>query len=109
MGFGGPVTAWEVFWVDAFAVLLWALLVTPFVVGVTFFLFRSFSTHRMELAERWSARGRAALDAKKPDEAITALRTALVYAPATRDDELLLAEALEQTGRPDQAEESYQY
>jgi len=85
------------------------LLVTAALFGVTFFLFRSFSTHRMELAERWSARGRAALDAKKPDEAITALRTALVYAPATRDDELLLAEALEQTGRPDQAEESYQY
>jgi tetratricopeptide (TPR) repeat protein len=50
-----------------------------------------------------------ALQTGKPDEAITALRTALVYAPGTRDDELLLAEALEQTNRPEQAEESYQY
>ena len=37
------------------------------------------------------------------------MRTALVYAPGTQEFELLLAEALEQTGRPEEAEESYQY
>jgi tetratricopeptide (TPR) repeat protein len=85
------------------------LLVTAGLFGVTFFLFRSFSTHRTDLARRWSARGRMALQTGKPDEAITALRTALVYSPGSRDDELLLAQALEQTHRPEQAEESYQY
>lgn len=76
---------------------------------VTLFLFRSFTAHRADLAQRWSARGRTALQAGKADEAIAALRTALLYEPGTRDDELLLAEALEQTNRPEEAEESYQY
>lgn len=76
---------------------------------VTLFLFRSFTAHRADLAQRWSARGRMALQAGRPDDAITALRTALVYEPGTPDNELLLAEALEQTNRPEQAEESYQY
>ncbi len=89
--------------------ILTLLLVTAALFGVTLFLFRSFSAHRLELARRWSARGQAALKAAKPDEAITALRTALAYAPGTREYELSLAQALGQTGRPDQAEESYRY
>src|SRR6185437_14555862 len=65
---------------------------------VTLFLFRSFTSHRAELAVRWSGRGKAALDAGKPDQAMVALRTALSYAPDTRSYELLLAQALADSG-----------
>ena len=37
------------------------LLVTIVLFLLTFFLFRSFTTHREELAQRWSARGQAAI------------------------------------------------
>jgi len=37
---------------------------------VTLFLFRSFSAHREVLAQRWSDRGRASLQAGNPGEAI---------------------------------------
>ena len=77
--------------------------------AVTLFLFRSFSAHRVDLAQRWAERGKAALGTGKPDEAVTALRAALSYAPANRDYELLLAQALGETGRAEESEESYQY
>jgi tetratricopeptide (TPR) repeat protein len=72
----------------------------------TFFLFRSFSVRRASLAQSWSQTGRAALQSGRADEAVQALRTALSYAPGTRQYELLLAEALGQAGHTD---ESYQY
>ncbi len=70
---------------------------------VTLFLFRSFTSHRNELAVRWSDRGRSALDAGKPEQAMVALRTALSYAPGTRSYELLLAQALADAGRTEEA------
>jgi Flp pilus assembly protein TadD len=70
---------------------------------VTLFLFRSFASHREDLAVRWSGRGKAALDAGKPVEAMVALRTALSYAPGTRSYELLLAQALADAGHTDEA------
>lgn len=70
---------------------------------VTLFLFRSFTSHRAELAVRWSGRGKAALDAGKPDQAMVALRTALSYAPGTRSYEMLLAQALADAGHTDEA------
>lgn len=73
---------------------------------ITLFLFRSSSAHRANLAERWSDRGRAALDASRPAEAIVDLRTALTYAPGTRAYQFLLAQALGEAG---DTEESYQY
>jgi len=81
-------------------------LATVVLFAVTLFLFRSFTTHRGELAIRWSGRGRAALAAGRPVEAIGALRTALSYAPADREYELLLAEALDKAGH---TEEAYNY
>src|SRR5579863_8745700 len=66
--------------------------------AITLFLFRSFSTHRADLAQRWAARGSQALDAGKADEAIVDLRAALTYAPGTRAYELLLAQALGEAG-----------
>jgi tetratricopeptide (TPR) repeat protein len=73
---------------------------------VTLFLFRSFETHRRELAKRWSDRGLAAFQAHQPEQAIAAYRTALSYTPGERSYELLLAEALGQAGR---TEEAYNY
>jgi tetratricopeptide (TPR) repeat protein len=72
----------------------------------TYFLFRSFQTHRAELAKRWAGRGSVAFHANHPKEAIQFYRTALSYAPGERSYELMLAEALGQAG---QTEESYNY
>jgi Flp pilus assembly protein TadD len=78
-------------------------LLTGVLLLVTLFLFRSFTSHRAELAVRWSGRGKAALDAGKPDQAMVALRTALSYAPGTRSYEMLLAQALADAGHTDEA------
>jgi len=86
--------------------LLTISLITGLLFACTLFLFRSFSTHRAELARRWSDRGRRALLANRPQEAIADLHAALLYSPATREYELLLAQALGQAGR---TEESYNY
>jgi tetratricopeptide (TPR) repeat protein len=82
------------------------LLVTIVLSGITLFLFRSFTAHRAELAQRWSDRGHDALQAGRPDQAVVALRTALSYAPDERSYELLLAQALGDAGH---LEESYNY
>lgn len=82
------------------------LLVTAVLFAITLFLFRSFSTHRQELAQRWSDRGRAAIRSGHPEQAIVALRTALSYAPDERPYELMLAQALGDAGH---LEESYNY
>lgn len=79
------------------------VLLTGVLFLVTLFLFRSFTAHREELAVRWSGRGKAALDAGKPEQAMVALRTALSYAPGTRSYELLLAQALADAGHMDEA------
>ena len=66
---------------DALTFLSLAL-ITAVLFAVTSFLFHSFATHRAELAERWAARGRAAIASGHPDQAIVALRAALSHAPA---------------------------
>lgn len=81
-------------------------LITVVLFLATLLLFRSFSSHREDLAQRWSDRGRTALAAGKPGEAIGALRTALVYAPGKREYELSLAQALGEAG---QIDASYNY
>src|ERR1700744_472958 len=83
--------------------ILSLVLITGILFVATLFLFRSFSAHRAELARRWSGRGRAALAAGKPVEAIADLRTALTYAPGTRDYQLFLAEALGEAGQTDES------
>jgi tetratricopeptide (TPR) repeat protein len=90
---------------DALTILSLTL-ITILLFAITLFLFRSFASHRNELAQRWSARGRAAMSSGHPDQAIVALRTALSYAPGDRSYELLLAQALGDAGH---AEESYNY
>jgi tetratricopeptide (TPR) repeat protein len=78
-------------------------LITGVLFVVTHFLFHSFASHREQLAQRWSARGREALPSGHPDQAIVALRTALSYAPGNRSYELLLAQALADAGHTDEA------
>ena len=90
---------------DALSILS-LVLITIVLFGFTLLLFRSFSAHRTDLAKRWSERGRRALHAGRPAEAMIDLRTALTYAPGTRSYELLLAQALGEAGR---TEESYNY
>jgi len=80
--------------------------ITAVLFAVTLFLFRSFASHREELAQRWAARGQAAISSGRPDQAIVALRTALSYAPGERSYELLLAQALGDAGY---TEQSYNY
>lgn len=79
---------------------------TGILFAVTLLLFRSFSTHRADLAVRYSERGRIALAESRPKDAIAALRTSLIYAPSERSTEFLLAQALGADGR---LEESRNY
>jgi tetratricopeptide (TPR) repeat protein len=81
-------------------------LITVVLFAITLFLFRTFASHREELAQRWAARGQAAMSSGHPEQAIVALRTALSYAPGERSYELLLAQALGDAGH---IEESYNY
>jgi tetratricopeptide (TPR) repeat protein len=74
--------------------------------GVTLFLFQSFQAHRVDLARRWSERGRQALAHNQPEQAVAALRTALSYDPDgadARTDQLLLAQGLADAGHLDEA------
>lgn len=92
----------RLFFRDSLTFLVLTLL-TVILFLVTLFLFRSFTAHRAELAIRWSGRGKAALNAGKPEQAMVALHTALSYAPGTRSYELLLAQALENAGHTEEA------
>jgi tetratricopeptide (TPR) repeat protein len=70
---------------------------------LTLLLFRSFATHRADLAVRWAARGEASLKQGHPDQAVPALRTALIYAPETRSYQMMLAQALGDSGHVEEA------
>jgi tetratricopeptide (TPR) repeat protein len=70
---------------------------------LTWLLFRSFTAHRADLAVRWAARGQAALAQGHPDQAVPALRTALVYAPDERSYQMMLAQALGDSGHAEEA------
>lgn len=87
---------------DSFVFLILAL-VTVALFVVTLFLFRSFSSHRVELAQRWYSRGQRDLAGHNPNQAVLDLRTALAYAPAEHNYQMLLAEALSQAGNTDEA------
>jgi tetratricopeptide (TPR) repeat protein len=71
--------------------------------GVTSLLFRSFAVRRQQLAMQFSASGRQALRAGRPEQAIDDLRTALEYAPDDHPSHLLLAEALAQGHHTEEA------
>lgn len=83
--------------------LLTLLAITCALFFVTWLLFRSFSNHRTELAQRWLVRGETALGEGHPGQAIDALRSALQYAPDQRAIEIELAQALAAAGRLQEA------
>jgi tetratricopeptide (TPR) repeat protein len=71
--------------------------------GVTLALFRSFEQHRTDLAIYWSDRGQDELSHGNADQAADSLRNAISFAPDNRQYESLLAQALSESGRADQA------
>jgi Tfp pilus assembly protein PilF len=75
--------------------------------GVTWFLFQSFNSHRAELATQWANRGRAELRQGQAGKAVESLRAALSYAPDDYNSQLLLAQALADSGEIDQATNYY--
>jgi len=87
---------------DSIAFLI-LLAITAVLFAVTLFLFKSFSAHRAEIARQAGEDGRIALSQGRPRDAIGELRTALSYAPNERNYELLLAQALGQDGRLEEA------
>ncbi len=89
---------------DAVA-LLSILFITILLAVATHFLFKSYSDHREELAERWFKRGTTALEAQQPDLAINDFHSALLYAPpaSERQMEIALASALASAGRIQEA------
>ena len=89
--------------------LLSLFAITATLAVLTYFLFKSFSDHRQELAQRWLMRGRTAMAAGHPDRAVQALRSALEYegsqqqADLQRETEIELATALAASGRDAEA------
>ncbi len=73
--------------------------ITVVLAVLTWFLFNSFARHRQELAQRWLARGQAAMAGGHPEQAVEAFRSALEYDPAQRQTEIKLAMALEAADR----------
>ena len=91
---------------DGFVLLVLSL-ITVGLFGVTLFLFKSFEAHRADLGLRWSGRGRLALAQGHPDQAASALRTALSYTPDNYEDQLLLAQALAGAGHLEAANDYF--
>jgi tetratricopeptide (TPR) repeat protein len=83
-------------------------LVTLFAITVvlavlTNYLYQSYASHQVTLANRWLERGEQALRDGKPQVAIDALSSALAFSPSQRDTEIKLAEALASAGRVQEA------
>lgn len=87
---------------DSFA-LLTLLAVTLLLFTGTVFLFRAFSNLRGNLAQRWLARGEAAMQSNDPGQAVEDFRSALAYSPGQGSIEIALAEALAAAGRTQEA------
>ena len=90
---------------DSLVFLVLTLIVVA-LFGITLFLFKSFSTHRADLAKRWYQRGKQELAAHQPVQAINDLRDALGFDPSNPAYEFALAQALDQAG---QLDESFAY
>lgn len=83
--------------------LLGLFAITAVLAVLTFLLFRSYSQHEKDLAERWLRRGNAALAAGQPVAAVNALRSALAFEPENPQTQIKLAEALAGAGRIQEA------
>jgi tetratricopeptide (TPR) repeat protein len=77
--------------------------ITALLAVLTNYLYRSYASHQVELANRWLQRGEQAMREGKPQAAIDALRSALAYVPGDRSTAIKLAEALASAGRVQEA------
>jgi tetratricopeptide (TPR) repeat protein len=77
--------------------------ITALLAVLTNYLYQSYASHQVALANRWLERGEQALRDGKPQEAIDALSSALAYSPSQRSTEIKLAEALAAAGRIQEA------
>lgn len=77
--------------------------ITLLLYALTLLLFRSFEGHRADLAVYWAEQGRDQLAHGRSGDAATSLRNALSYDPDNRPYELLLAQALAESGQTEQA------
>jgi len=77
--------------------------ITALLAVLTNYLYQSYSSHQVELANRWLQRGEQAMRDGKPQAAIDALSSALAYSPSQRSTEIKLAEALASAGRIQEA------
>ncbi len=76
---------------------------TALLAVLTNYLYQSYASHQVELANRWLERGQQAMREGKPQAAIDALSSALAYAPGQRAIQIQLAEALASAGRLQEA------
>ncbi len=77
--------------------------ITALLAVLTNYLYQSYASHQVELANRWLERGEQAMRDGKPQAAIDALSSALAFAPSDRNTEIKLAEALASAGRIQEA------
>ncbi len=77
--------------------------ITALLAVLTNYLYQSYASHQVELANRWLERGEQAMRDHKPRAAIDALSSALAFAPGDRNTEIKLAEALASAGRLQEA------
>jgi Flp pilus assembly protein TadD len=77
--------------------------ITALLAVLTNYLYQSYASHQVELANRWLQRGVQAMKDGKPQAAIDALSSALAYAPSDRSTEIRLAEALASAGHTQEA------
>src|ERR1700761_7210246 len=77
--------------------------ITALLAILTNYLYQSYASHQVALADRWLQRGEQAMREDKPQAAIDALSSALAYAPGDRKTQINLAEALASAGRIQEA------
>jgi tetratricopeptide (TPR) repeat protein len=77
--------------------------ITALLAVLTNYLYQSYASHQVALANRWLQRGDQAMREGKPQAAIDALSSALAYAPSDRGTAIKLAEALASAGRVQEA------
>jgi len=77
--------------------------ITALLAVMTNYLYQSYASHQVQLANRWLERGEQAMRDGKPQAAIDALSSALAFAPSDRNTAIQLAEALASAGRIQEA------
>jgi tetratricopeptide (TPR) repeat protein len=77
--------------------------ITALLAVSTNYLYQSYASHQVKLADRWLQRGEQAMRDGKPQVAIDALSSALAFEPNQRDTEIKLAQALASAGRIQEA------